>query len=157
MSSSSKRQEILESLITQIRLMSASAVMHSQAVADRSGIHTTDMECIDFLLLKGPASAGQIAEMAGLTTGAVTAMIDRLENAGLVKRQHDTTDRRRILVIPILEKIAAQIIPHFMPLRDAFITMSDEFSEQELEIATRFLECFTATQSQVILELRKHQ
>ena len=75
---SSPRMALLQALNIQVRYMSTNFVMFSQVVADKVGIHPTDSECLDFLLLKGPSTAGQLATAMGLTTGAVTAMIDRL-------------------------------------------------------------------------------
>jgi DNA-binding MarR family transcriptional regulator len=69
-----------------------------QAVADVLGLNRTDMRCIDILDREGRLTAGQIAEQTGLTSGAVTTVIDRLEAAGHARRIRDTDDRRRIYV-----------------------------------------------------------
>ena len=63
--------------------------MFHQAIADRLGLNVTDHKCIDLLLMKGPLTAGELAGMTGLTTGAITAVIDRLEKAGFVRREDD--------------------------------------------------------------------
>src|SRR5690242_18094324 len=100
MSITNKRTQLTQELLIQFRYVSANSVMFSQAVADQVGLHPTDTECLDFLLLNGPSTAGQLAVYTGLTTGAVTAMIDRLTKAGYVRREHDEKDRRRVNVIP---------------------------------------------------------
>ena len=64
-------------------------------VAGRFGLNTSDLECLDLIYLRGHASAGELARATGLTSGAVTALIDRLERAGYVERTDDPTDRRR--------------------------------------------------------------
>ena len=68
-----------------------------EAVADRFGVNRTDLRCID-LLFDGPLSAGRLAEQAGLSPAATTALTDRLEAKGYVRRVRDPADRRRVLV-----------------------------------------------------------
>jgi DNA-binding MarR family transcriptional regulator len=69
-------------------------------LAEQHGIARTDLRVLDYLSRGGPASAGQLAEVAGLTSGATTTAIDRLEQAGLVERRADPRDGRRVLVAP---------------------------------------------------------
>lgn len=68
------------------------------AVADRLGLTVSDLECLDFLADDGPATAGQIAARTRLTTGAVTSMLRRLQQAGWVTAERDPADRRRVIV-----------------------------------------------------------
>ncbi len=70
----------------------------SQTIADQLGVNRTDLRCIQMLGLYGPMSAGQLAEASGLTTGAVTSVIDRLETTGFALRVRDVVDRRRVYV-----------------------------------------------------------
>jgi hypothetical protein len=65
-------------------------------VADRLGLNPTDHKCVDFLLMNGPLTAGELATLTALTTGAITAALDRLERAGFAKREDDPDDRRRV-------------------------------------------------------------
>jgi DNA-binding MarR family transcriptional regulator len=139
MSSTSKKDQLMQALNIQVRYISANSVMFSQIVAAKVGIHPTDNECLDFLLLNGPATAGQISAFAGLTTGAVTAMLDRLEKSGYVRREHDQQDRRRVIVIPNEAKIMADIMPHTMPMGEALNAICAEFSEAELETILSFI------------------
>ncbi len=94
--------EPLDNLLAQlgryIPRMGAQSVITSQTVADRFGLHTTDLECLDLIhVLKDP-TAGELAKATGLTSGAVTALIDRLEKAGYAERIADPGDRRRVHV-----------------------------------------------------------
>ncbi|MFC4065885.1 MarR family transcriptional regulator [Actinoplanes subglobosus] len=68
------------------------------AIADRLGLAVSDLECLDFLADSGPATAGQIAERTNLTTGAVTSMVRRLQQAGYITAERDPADRRRVIV-----------------------------------------------------------
>jgi DNA-binding MarR family transcriptional regulator len=76
------------------------SALFSHAVAERLGLASTDLECLDVLLAEGRLTVGRLAELTGLTTGSATRMVDRLEQSGYVKRIADPTDRRRVLVEP---------------------------------------------------------
>ena len=92
------RSELLKKLDEAIRKVSAQSVLISDTVAQLIGINATDLECLDLLNLAGPTTAGQLARHSGLTTGAMTAVIDRLEEAGFVRRLRDREDRRCVVV-----------------------------------------------------------
>jgi len=69
-----------------------------EAVADRAGMHRTDLRCLEIVAREGPVSAGRLAGLAGLSTSAVTSVIDRAERAGRLRRVRDGADRRRVMV-----------------------------------------------------------
>jgi len=69
-----------------------------EAVADRFGLHRTDLRCLEIVARYGPISAGRLAAVAGLSTSAVTSVIDRMERAGRMRRVPDSADRRKVLV-----------------------------------------------------------
>src|SRR5262245_63436874 len=94
---SPRRLQLLEALHMAFRQMSAGSVMFHQAIADRIGLHVTDHKCADLIMRNGSMTAGALAGLTGLTTGAITGVVDRLESAGLVRRALDTNDRRRVL------------------------------------------------------------
>ena len=85
--------------------MGTASIMFHQAVADRLGLNVTDHKCVDLLLLNGPLTAGELAQKTGLTTGAVTAVIDRLERAGFARREDDPHDRRRVIVSVVPQRL----------------------------------------------------
>jgi DNA-binding MarR family transcriptional regulator len=153
--SSSQRHQLIQALLTQYRYVSANSVMFSQAVAEKVGIHSTDNECLDFLLLHGPATAGQLARLTGLTTGAITAVLDRLEKAGFVQREQDKDDRRRVIVVPNQAKILAEIIPYTMPMGAAMEAICAEFTDAELEVMLRFTTQANAVATDVITKTRQ--
>src|SRR5262245_3482377 len=101
--SSAKRQELLQALHMGFRQMSAGAVMFHQAIADRLGLHVTDHKCADLMARNGSMTAGALANLTGLTTGAITGVVDRLEGAGLARRVPDPGDRRRVVI---------EMVPH---------------------------------------------
>ncbi len=150
--SSIDRNQLLGDLITEMRFSSINFVMFSQLIASKVGLNSTDNECLDYLLLKGPATAGQLAEFTGLTTGAVTAVIDRLEKAGYVRREHDKADRRRVIVIPDEDKVNREIMPFAAPMAMNVNILSAEFSDAELETIFRFIKRSNELAAQVITE-----
>lgn len=155
MSSQEKKEQLAAELIVQFRYVSANSVMFSQAIADRVGIHSTDSECLDFLLLNGPATAGQLSELTGLTTGAVTAVIDRLERAGFVRREQGKEDRRKVIVVPNERLINTEISPYSFSMGESLLKLSAEFSAEEIETILRFIKRANGIATEEIQKLRK--
>ncbi len=77
------RSATIAALMQAMRETSGLGVMFSQSIGKRLGISGSDLECLDFVVLRGPVTAGELAAVTGLTTGAITGLIDRLEQAGL--------------------------------------------------------------------------
>jgi DNA-binding MarR family transcriptional regulator len=92
-----KRQLFFE-LIDEVRRSQSATARFDQAVADAMGVNRTDMRCVDVIEREGAVPAGRLAEVTGLTSGAITTVIDRLERAGIARRVRDDGDRRRVLV-----------------------------------------------------------
>src|SRR5689334_2301516 len=90
--------ELMERLMLALRRSSAAGVLHGQTIARGAGINSSDMECLDLIIMSGPSTAGEIGRRTGLSSGAVTGLIDRLEKQGLVERAADPDDRRKVLV-----------------------------------------------------------
>src|SRR5438270_3489198 len=101
----STRADLLSALPAEFRQLSAATILFHQAIADRLGLNVTDHKCLDILERTGPMTAGEMAQQTGLTTGAITGVIDRLEQAGFVRRAEDPNDRRRVIIEPILKQI----------------------------------------------------
>ena len=98
------REETIRTIVDRFREMSTETIMFHQAVADELDLYITDHKCMDIIHRFGAMSAGRLGEMTGLTTGAITGMIDRLEKAGYVRRANDPKDRRKTIVEPIRNK-----------------------------------------------------
>src|SRR3989442_798557 len=106
LSSAKMRAALLQELEHALRRSSAHGVIFGQTVANVAGISGSDLECLDFLNLEGRVTAGRLAEVTGLTTGAITGVVDRLEKAGLVRRERDESDRRKVFIATVPENIA---------------------------------------------------
>lgn len=129
----SKREELVQAIIAKRREMSTETIMFHQAVADRLGLHITDHKCLDLIRHYGAMPAGRLAELTGLTTGAITGTIDRLEKAGYVRRANDPKDRRRTIVEPTRnKKLERKIEVIFMPLHENMHKLLSSYSDSEL-------------------------
>ncbi len=96
-----RRAELDRDLAREWRRAGSGLVLLTQAVSDRLGVNSTDLQCLSILTASGAMTAGELAERSALTTGAVTGVIDRLEQASLVTRERDPQDRRRVIVQPL--------------------------------------------------------
>ncbi len=119
--------------------MSSFDSLFSHAVAERAGMHNTDIETLDLLNVLGPMTAGQLSQMTGLTSGATTRLIDRLVKAGYVRRVSDPKDRRRVHIEPIGENLQP-IGEMYVPLAEALTRTWMSFSDEELEVILRFVQ-----------------
>jgi DNA-binding MarR family transcriptional regulator len=132
------RERLLAELSHQARVGTMWTVLLHHAIASRSGINVTDMQCLNILQLRGPMTPGQLAEAMFLTTGgAITAVVDRLEKAELVRRRRDRRDRRRVIVEAVESGAVAEIARRFQPVGEMYERMLAGYGDEDLE---RFLE-----------------
>jgi DNA-binding MarR family transcriptional regulator len=130
----------IETLAVELRRLGGSLVLYHQSEAAKLGLNPTDARALGVLDETGPVSAGRLAELLSLTTGAVTGVLDRLEGAGLVRRESDTQDRRRILVVPSVRSTgAAEGGQIFGPVSDAFDALARSYGEKELDVILDFV------------------
>ena len=137
------------------RLSTATVLFHA-AIADRLGVGVTDLKCYSVLRQTGAITAGELSERVGLTTGAITGVIDRLERAGLVQRVRDAQDRRRVvlelLTNPEHEQLLNQL---YGPLGRAISELTAQYSEAERAIILDFITRATATVESETTALRR--
>ncbi|HRK91621.1 MAG TPA: MarR family transcriptional regulator [Anaerolineales bacterium] len=111
------------------------------AMSEWAGLNATDMECLRLLFQKGTATPTELARHTGLTSGATTAMLDRLEKVGLIERRPNPNDRRGTLIAP--EKSSAEkMASWFESARKAQDALMSTYSESELEIIADVFERF---------------
>jgi DNA-binding MarR family transcriptional regulator len=138
-SSQEGKQALAGRLMLALRRSSAAGVLHGQTVARRVGVNSSDLECLDLILMSGPSTAGEIARHTGLTSGAVTSLIDRLERLGLVERTADPADRRKVLV-RVREDKVGPIAALYSPLEKAMQALLAGYSKEELKVLIDFSE-----------------
>jgi DNA-binding MarR family transcriptional regulator len=125
-------------VINRIRKLSqqysyTSIQMH-EAIGRKAGLSGTDHKYLGFLIQKGQMTAGELSNLTGLTTGAVTGLIDRLEQKKLVKRQFAEDDRRKVIIEPDTKKIMALLVPLYKEFRSKSEKLIASFSNKEIKI-----------------------
>ena len=149
------RAQILEKLWDLGRQASTQTVFLHQAIAQTIGLNATDTKCID-LILRGPEgklTAGQLSEMSGLTTGAVTHILDRLEKKGFVERQRDPKDRRKVLVSVKMDNMA-EVGPLYMAIGEAYMGLANRYDDEALHIIADYMERSLEISAQQLAKLR---
>jgi DNA-binding MarR family transcriptional regulator len=145
--STGNRLALHAELVGQIRRFIAGAILFNQKVADHVGLHLTDMQCVNLLDLLGPVTPGRLAECTGLTTGGVTVMLDRLEKAGVVKREPNPNDRRSVLV-RVNPKKLKRINALYGGINEQIEAFFSATPEVELRLVAYFLSRMNALRSE---------
>jgi DNA-binding MarR family transcriptional regulator len=135
---SSERSQLYAELGDEVRGNQRATDVVDELVCQLLGINRTDARCMDILEQHGSISAGDLAEASRLTTGAITAVIDRLERAGLAQRVPDPADRRRVRVEPTEKafKLATELMVE--PMRTLYMPMAEHYSEDDLRLILDF-------------------
>ncbi|GHO48042.1 MarR family winged helix-turn-helix transcriptional regulator [Ktedonospora formicarum] len=127
-----------------------------RAAAASIGMTVTDMQVIDLLESAGPATAGQLADLTGLTTGAITGMLNRLEETGIVHRERDPNDGRRVIVRLASNKSEDRKVgPLFASLDQAWGTLTSDYDEEQIAFLLNFLKRSNALARSEIVQLRE--
>lgn len=137
--SSHQKTLLIRGIIAALRAIDADMERVDELAAARLGVNLTDFRCLDILSRGEPITAGQLASESGLTTGAVTALVDRLALRGYVRRARDTKDRRRVLIVPT-RRAMQKVWPLFRGIVATASTVLSQFTLTELETILRFLE-----------------
>jgi DNA-binding MarR family transcriptional regulator len=121
--------------------MSTQTVFLHQAIAQSVGLNATDTKCIDLILRGGEESvtAGWLSDRTGLTTGAITHILDRLEKSGYIARVRDTRDRRKVLVRLCPERLAP-LAPKYEAIGRAYLKLAEEYDDKDLELISDYME-----------------
>jgi DNA-binding MarR family transcriptional regulator len=125
-------------VLQQIRRLSqqyayTSIQMH-ETIARKAGFSGTDHKYLGFFLKEGSMTAGELSNLTGLTTGAVTGLIDRFEKKNLVKRKFSKDDRRKVIIEPNTKKIMDLFAPLYKEFRSKSEKLLASFSDKEVEI-----------------------
>ena len=133
-----ERAELEVAFATAMRRTGSLMQLVGQAAADRIGINNTDLNCLNILSFSGHMTAGELAKATGLTTASITGVIDRLEEAGFVRRERDPHDRRRVVVRLSLDKAVSDVASVFAPMLRDWREMARRYSDDELRLIVDF-------------------
>ena len=138
----STKTDLKKRALIAVRDYGVNLTQFRNAMSEWAGLNVTDMECLRHLFNKGIATPTELSRHTGLTSGATTAMLDRLEKAGLIERRPNPDDRRGTLITPA--KLAAEkAASWFESARKAQDELISSYSESELEIISDVFERFT--------------
>jgi DNA-binding MarR family transcriptional regulator len=124
------------------RDLSAATVFFHEAVAERLGLSVTDHKTLDLAARSqenGTVTPGRLAELTGLTTGAITGVLDRLEKAGFIKREKDPSDRRQV-VVRLLPSRMHELARIFEPYLKKWEELCSHYDDRELTLIADYLE-----------------
>jgi DNA-binding MarR family transcriptional regulator len=160
--SAARRARLLEELHLEARRSGSLSSLHGRAAAALAGLNPTDWECLDVLDWIGPITAGELATRVGITSGAVTGVVDRLTALGLVTRGSDPADRRRVIV-RLADEGAIRSHRRQRRLFDALAALgaevdelNDRFDDEQLDAVVAWLRDSNAALERSIERMRPH-
>jgi DNA-binding MarR family transcriptional regulator len=131
------KEDLKQQVILGTREYGIGSVLFRHVIGERLGVNATDMECLGVIFFKGVATPSELAQYTGLSSGATTAMLDRLEKSELIARRPNPKDRRSTHIVMVKET-AEKIAPWFVSLREAQDKIVSSYSEPELELLADF-------------------
>lgn len=134
---SSRRAALLREIMSDHPRTTGTAMRLTAAIADQLGMPANDLQCLNLLASAGSATPGWLAERLGMTTSAATKMLDRLARSGYLTRSDDPDDRRRIIVRPDLDRIAALSV-YFEPMWARMNEVLARYTDEQLEFVIEF-------------------
>lgn len=131
--------ELRTNIQKQLSVFAAESYLYQQQVAQKMGLYPTDFQCIHLLDQYGDLTAGQLGQYLQLTSGSVTALIERLEKMGYVTRYAGPEDRRKTFVT-LHEANLAAMREQYRPIQETVDQKLSQLSEEDLAIILRFLQ-----------------
>jgi DNA-binding MarR family transcriptional regulator len=150
------RRQLVATLLRAFQRSTIHVASFNHAVASQLGIGPTDLDCLILLQSLGPTPAGHLADVLNLTTGAITGVVDRLVVAGFVTRESDPTDRRRVIVCPVAERLL-EVDRAFGPLHAAAEIDLATYSDHDLRVLLDFQSRASALIEEQAARLRADQ
>ncbi|WP_433240165.1 MarR family winged helix-turn-helix transcriptional regulator [Actinomadura nitritigenes] len=148
------RERMMAELQAGMQRSTMFTVLLHHATASKAGMNVTDAQCVNALTLDGPQTPGRLAELMGITTGgAITAVIDRLEKAGYVKRTRDPDDRRRVIVELVPENVA-RFGEYFEPIARVFRERLASYTDEQIAVLLDWISANNAAMPGVIEQVR---
>lgn len=151
--SKKKASSIVDKFRIASRQYSDASIFMHEAIARKAGLSGSDHKYLGLILQHNELTAGDISKLTGLTTGAVTGLIDRLEKKKLLKRQYTKDDRRKVIIIPNVENSMKLLQPIFSELQQKTTDLISSFSEKEIHIIERYFTEATAIINEITYNL----
>ena len=154
--SQEKRAEVRGEFVRELRQFTGLGASFFRAAAARIGIAVTDMQVMDILDLAGPATAGQLADLTGLTTGAITRILDRLEEARLVRRERDPNDGRKVIIRLASDKDEMRKVRSILDsVGKAWDEVASRYDDEQMAFLLEFLKYSNALSRQELVRLQE--
>ena len=137
--SEAQSDALVRNLAAQMRRLASQGALLGNAVGERVGLSSTDLECLDLIASANEAlTPGQLAAATGLTSGAITGLVDRLEQRGFVERVADPSDRRKLRVVAREAKVRS-VRACYERLAQRSTALWSEYSGEQLRTAIELL------------------
>jgi DNA-binding MarR family transcriptional regulator len=150
------QKELVEELSEAFQRANTLMVLHTNAIANRIGLSATEFEAMDIISRNQPITAGRLAEYCGLTTGAITGIVDRLERGEFVRRERDPEDRRRVFIVPVENAARSRKVRAlYKPMTDRFNDFASRHTTEEICFLVEMQKVANHVTEQAIIELRK--
>lgn len=151
----STKADLKKRALMAVRDYGVNLTLLQNAMGNRLDLNVTDMQCLRLLFIKGIATPSELARHTGLTSGATTAMLDRLEKVGLIERRPNPDDRRGTLISPG-KSAAEKVASGFESVRKVQAELISSYSEEELKIISDVFERFTKLWEQERTKIQKN-
>lgn len=151
-----RKDDLVGRLNLAAREYGINTVLFRHAVGEMLGVNVTDMECLALIFFRGLATPSELARYTGLTSGATTAMLDRLENARLIERRPNPQDRRGTLIV-LTDERTDELSSLFASGRQAIARLNAGYAEKDLDVVAGYLTKLAALWEQERLKLQQRQ
>jgi DNA-binding MarR family transcriptional regulator len=148
------RRRMESEFLLAVRRAGSAMQLLGAASAELIGINVTDLNCLNILALGGRMTAGDLARRTGLTTASITGVLDRLEEAGFVRRERDPGDRRRVIVLLDAARGMRDVAPVFAPVVAAWRAVAAQYTDDELRFLLGFQNQLEQIMRDRLIELR---
>ncbi|GAA2787898.1 MarR family winged helix-turn-helix transcriptional regulator [Kribbella solani] len=135
-----KRESLLDDSARLMRDFMTYSVLYQDSVARAAGLTASDLQALGMLINDGPASPGVLAGRTGISAGGgITQLVDRLESAGFVRRERSATDRRRVVVSPVLPEVERRVGPLYARIGAEWREYLESLSDDDLRVCVNFM------------------
>lgn len=139
------------------RQFSDTTILMHEAIARKAGLSGTDHKYLGFIVQHGSMTAGELAKHTGLTTGTVTALIDRFEKRNFVSREFDKNDRRKVIIVPNMQVIMKEIGGIFEEIETKMTSLLNSFNKKELLIIEKYMQSAIQIMQEITDKLNKNK